>query len=86
MYLIQIDHRVFERKGGGGFGLVEALRELYGVRGAAVLRLDGTVAVSHAGSASAVGHVKRNGTTRNIRRRMTRRAARTFETQQRMAA
>lgn len=56
MYLIQIDHIVYENLGGGTFTLVEALGEVYGVRNARILREDGTVAVERAGSASVVVH------------------------------
>lgn len=56
MYLIAIDHVIYERKGGGTFTLPDALRELRGVAGARILRLDGTVAVRRAGSDYAVEH------------------------------
>lgn len=73
MYLIQIDGIVYEKKGGIPFTFVEALEELYGVRGARVLRLDGTVVVDRAGSTSEVVHLP---TGRRIARRKTDRAVR----------
>jgi hypothetical protein len=56
MYLIKIDHLIYVRRGGGLFTLPEAMREVYGVRGAQVLRADGTVAVRDAGSSVEVTH------------------------------
>jgi hypothetical protein len=57
MYLVQVDHVVYERKGGGTFTLPEAMREVRGVGYARVLRADLTVVVSDAGSTAAVLHV-----------------------------
>jgi hypothetical protein len=57
MYLIQIDHVVYERRGGGSFTLPEAMREVYGVGNARVLREDGTEVIRAAGSSYAVTHV-----------------------------
>jgi hypothetical protein len=56
VYLIQIDHIVYEKRGGASFTLPEAMRALYGTGNARVLREDGTVVVSHAGSAYSVTH------------------------------
>jgi len=69
MYLIQIDHIIYERKGGGLFTLPDAMREVYGVGGARILREDGTVAVLSAGSAYAVEHLP---TWRTVTRRKAR--------------
>lgn len=57
MYLIKLGPVTYERKGGGGFTLPEALDEVYGVGYASILRLDGTEVVSDAGSSYAVLHV-----------------------------
>lgn len=66
MYAIEVDGITYLRRGGGGFSLVEAMREVYGVAHARVLRADGTVVVDSAGSASEVVHVS---TGRRVRRR-----------------
>jgi hypothetical protein len=79
MYLIQIDHVVYERKGGGGFGLVEALAEIRGVKHAHILRLDGTLVASNAGSIYDFVH---EPSGRVIRRRLAREARLEFERQQ----
>jgi hypothetical protein len=70
MYLVQVDHVIYERRGGGSFTLVEALRELRGTRHARILREDGSPVVDRAGSDSAVLHV---ATGREVRRRSVRR-------------
>lgn len=75
MYLIQIDHIVYERKGGGTFTLPEAMREVRGFRNARVLRDDAqqTVVVRDAGSTEKPWtHVP---TGRKISHRLTRWAA-----------
>lgn len=74
MYLIRIDHLIYTHRDGTPFTLPEAVTELRGCGNAAVLRLDGTVAVRNAGSDSAVTHAP---TGRVIRRRrvLHRRAA-----------
>lgn len=77
MYLIRVDHITYERRGGGTFTLVEAMRELLGVRNAQVLREDGTLAVDRAGSTTQVVHAP---TGRIVTRRLTRRAATTLHT------
>ena len=64
MYLIQIDHIVYERRDGGAFTLPEAMREVYGVNNARVLREDGTEVIRHAGSSYAVTHVPSARTVR----------------------
>lgn len=69
MYLIQLGPVVYERRGGGGFTLPEALREVYGVGWATILRQDGTVAVADAGSATTLRHVSRAGVRRTVSRR-----------------
>jgi hypothetical protein len=70
MYLIQLGPKVYERRGGGGFTLVEALTELRGTGGARILRLDGSVAVERAGSDFAVEHSSgRTVIRRKVRRR-----------------
>lgn len=64
MYMIRIDHRIYERhpRTGEPFTLVSAMRELcgtgsvYGPAAVAVLRPDGEPAVIGAGSATAVTH------------------------------
>lgn len=66
MYLIVLDGITYGRKDGGAFSLVEAMRELYGVGHAWVIRTDGTVVVARAGSAYAFDYVPRG---RTIRRR-----------------
>lgn len=71
MYLIAVDHLVYERKGGQPFTLVEAMREVYGCAHAHVLRLDGTLVVLDAGNAHAMVHVPSG---RPVRRRKVRRA------------
>lgn len=68
MYRIQVDHRIYERRGGGTFTLPEAMRELYGCGNARVLRADGTVAVANAGAAYAVVHAPTGRTV--VRRRV----------------
>lgn len=73
MYLIELDGITYEPKGGGAFTLPGALAELRGTRGARILRIDGTVAVEHAGSDYVVTHAP---TGRQIVRRLTRPAAR----------
>jgi hypothetical protein len=78
VYLIQIDHRVFEKKGGGGFTLVEALDELYGTFNCRVLRLDGTPAVEKAGSSISLIHAP---TGRRVVRRLTAVGRRKYEEQ-----
>lgn len=76
MYLIQIDHIVYEQRGGGLFTLPDAMRAVYGTGNAKVLREDGTVAVTAAGSSVTVQHAP---TGRMINRRMTWRARRALE-------
>jgi hypothetical protein len=56
MYLIKLGPVTYERKGGGGFTLPEAMSEVYGVGQASILRLDGTVVVRNAGSSVEVQH------------------------------
>lgn len=56
MYLIQLGPVTYEPKGGGSWSLPEALREVYGVGNARILRTDGTVAVSSAGSSTVLIH------------------------------
>jgi ferric-dicitrate binding protein FerR (iron transport regulator) len=56
MYLIQLGHIVYQHKDGSPFTLPEAMREVYGVGQARILRLDGTPAVLNAGSSSEVMH------------------------------
>lgn len=77
-YLVKLDGVTYEPKGapGGAFTLVDAMREVYGVGGAQVVRLDGTVAVDRAGSATEVVHVLPDGRRRTVRRRLTWRARR----------
>lgn len=75
MYLIQIDGITYEKKGGAPFTFVEALEELYGTRGARVLRLDGTVVVDRAGSTTEVAHLP---TGRTVVRRKTVQARRAW--------
>lgn len=74
MYLIRIDHLIYEHRDGTPFTLPEALTEIRGTGNAAILRLDGTVAVANAGSDTAVTHAP---TGRIVRRHRTyvRRAA-----------
>lgn len=57
MYLIAFDHIVYEPRGGGSWTLPQAMREVYGVGHARVLRMDGTTVVRDAGNATAVQHV-----------------------------
>lgn len=74
-YLIVLGQVTYEpRDGRAGFTLTEALREVYGSHQAALLRLDGTVAVANAGSAYSVTHIGRDGYVRTIRRRPRRRS------------
>ena len=67
MYLIRIDHLIYERKGGEPFTLPEALAEVRGCGNAAVVRLDGTPVVLDAGSDA--GPLTHAPTGRVIRRR-----------------
>jgi hypothetical protein len=60
MYLIKLGPVTYERRGGGGFTLPEAMREVYGVGYASVLREDGTTVVSDAGSSVAVKYAPRD--------------------------
>lgn len=73
MYTISIDGISYYGFSGAGrpFTLVEAMREVYGVRSAAVYRLDGTLVVRNAGSSYEVIYAP---TERRIVRRLTRRA------------
>lgn len=64
MYLIKLGPVTYERRGGGGFTLPEAMRELRGVGHASVLRLDGTTVVRNAGSDWQVEHVPSGRTVR----------------------
>lgn len=66
MYAIELGGVQYLAADGTGFSLTAALRELYGVAGARILRLDGTVVVDRAGSSSQVVHVP---TGRTVRRR-----------------
>ncbi len=66
MYLIEIDGFEYRPRGGEGFTLTEAMRELYGVAHARVLRIDGTPVVAQAGSASQIVYLP---TGRTVRRR-----------------
>lgn len=83
MYLIRIDHRIYERHAGTGepFTLVSAMRELYGTgsvygaAGVAVLRADGTPVVTDAGNAGAVTYAP---TGRRIPRRRARHLRSTY--------
>lgn len=69
MYLIRIDHITYSQRGGQPFTLPGAMRAVYGTGNAAVLREDGTVIVSQAGSSNTVTHVP---TGRRIHRRQAR--------------
>lgn len=69
MYLIQMGPVVYERRGGGTFTLVEAMREVYGVADTRILRTDGTVVVRRAGSSYAVEYAPRGITLRRRPRR-----------------
>jgi hypothetical protein len=70
MYLIRLwPGVIYEHREGRSFTLVEALREVYGVRDASILRADGRPVVLAAGSASEVTHAP---TGRTIRRRAAR--------------
>lgn len=69
MYLIKLGPIVYGRRDGSAFTLPEALRAVYGVGEATVLREDGTPVVARAGSAYAVTHVP---TGREVRRRSVR--------------
>jgi hypothetical protein len=70
MYLIRLwPGVIYEHREGRPFTLVEALREVYGVRDVSILRADGTPVVRSAGSASEVTHAP---TGRTIRRRAVR--------------
>lgn len=71
MYLIQLGPITYERAGGGMFTLPDAMREVYGVGYARVLREDGTVVVTDAGSTAAVRHAPSG---RIVHRRKTRRS------------
>lgn len=69
MYLVQIDHIVYRTP----VSLVEAMRSVYGCGNARILRADGTLAVTYAGSSVEVMHAP---TGRKVQRRGTRRARR----------
>lgn len=66
MYAIEIDGIEYLRCDGEGFTLTAAMREVYGVAHARVLRADGTAVVASAGSASQVVHLP---TGRTVQRR-----------------
>lgn len=67
MYMFRIDHVTYDRtRDGQPLTLADALAAVYGTRGAAVLRLDGTEVISNAGSAYAVTYTP---TGRTITRR-----------------
>lgn len=72
MYLIQSGPVVYTRRDGSLFTLVEAMRETYGVGQVRILRADGTVAVTNAGSSVTVTHAP---TGRRLHRRTARHAA-----------
>jgi hemin uptake protein HemP len=57
MYFIAIDHIIYGQAGGLPYTLPEALRQVHGCANARILREDGTVIVSHAGSDYAVRHL-----------------------------
>lgn len=57
MFLVQVDHIVYERKGGGGFGFGSAMSEVRGVGNAQVLTMDGQSVVERAGSVVAPQYV-----------------------------
>lgn len=60
MYLIQVDHMIYDAdKRRGPFTLTAALAAVRGVGNARVLRGDGTVAVDKAGSDYRRTHVRR---------------------------
>jgi len=71
MYLISLDGRLYERKGGGTFTLIEAMQEAYGCAGITIYRDDAalTPVVRNAGSATEVEYAP---TERRIRRRARR--------------
>lgn len=62
MYLIEIDGIAYQRRGGGGFTLTAAMRELYGVAHARILRADGTPVVAQAGSSSQIVYMPKERT------------------------
>lgn len=57
MYLIGIDHLIYEPRGGGAFTLPAARRELRGTANAKIYRLDGTLVVANAGSTCEMIHI-----------------------------
>lgn len=66
MYLIKLwPGVIYEHRDGRGFTLVEAMREVYGIGDASIVREDGTPVVLRAGSASEITHAP---TGRTIRR------------------
>lgn len=68
MYLIQVDHVVYEPVGGGTFTLPQALTEVHGVANARILRVDGTPVVESAGSDVAQVQHAPTGRTVSVRR------------------
>ena len=70
MYLIKLWPGVlYEHRDGRPFTLVEAMREVYGVRDASIVREGGTPVVLGAGSASQVTHAPTGRTIRGTIRR-----------------
>jgi hypothetical protein len=68
-FFIKLGPVTYERKGGGGWTLPEALAQVHGVGHARILRADGTVAVDDAGSDCAVTLVEPDGRRRSVLRR-----------------
>lgn len=74
-YLLRVGPIVYEPADGrAGFTLPEALRELRGTGAAAILRTDGTVVATDAGSDYAVTYWHRSGRPITVRRRPVRRS------------
>lgn len=77
MYRVQVDGIVYGRKGGGTLSLVEAVGVVRGCAGARVLRADGTVVLTQAGSTELPWVYAPTG--RQIRHRLTWRARRRWQ-------
>ena len=76
MYAVEIDGIEYHRRDSADFSLTDAMRELYGVANARIVRVvDGSVVVDNAGSSSEFVHVP-SGTT--VRRRDRRRPDRDY--------
>lgn len=75
MYLLSVDHRLYERRDGRTFGLAEALAEVRGTRNARIWRTapDGSLVLVVDNAGSDCGPLLHAPTGRTINRRAARR-------------